>query len=508
MNYRYSVLGLLGALGVNFGTGAAIPEYQDINFKIDAPTGKAGRFTLFGIGGISDIEFLGSESEEPDLFNDEGEDLRAGSKTGILGFTHTYFFNQQTSQKIIASASAVNSYFEVDSLSIVDGTPTRTSEGDDNQFKYTLGYRINHKFNAKNKILAGITSEVYDFKILQQALYSDGAYLPTVAFEGTTVLMQSFISWQHRFNDKLTLNSGLHSQYLTFNNSYNFEPRLGIRYAFKNNQSVSAGLTLHSQMQPISSYFVQTRMPDGSVEETNRDLDFYKSSHFVVGYDNMLGDNFRIKVEAYTQYIYDAAVETRPSSFSMLNTGADFGIPENDSLINEGNGFNYGLELTVEKFLSKGYYLLFTASAFQSKYAGSDEVWRSTAFNSNYVFNLLAGKEWKFGRGHSFAVDGKVAVAGGGRYTEIDLEASREKGYEVRKNDEAFEQQYKTYFRPDIKFTYSHEGKKITQRFSVDLQNFINYQNIFSIDYNNRTGELDETYQIGFFPDVTYRILF
>jgi hypothetical protein len=46
----------------NFGTGTAVPEYQDVSFKIDVPTKKAGIFRLWGLGGLSKIELLGSKS--------------------------------------------------------------------------------------------------------------------------------------------------------------------------------------------------------------------------------------------------------------------------------------------------------------------------------------------------------------------------------------------------------------------------------------------------------------
>ncbi|WKN41013.1 hypothetical protein [Tunicatimonas pelagia] len=59
-NYRYSTLGAFQALGVNFGTGAATPEYQDLTFKVDIPTKKAGYFTMFGIGGVNSIDLLSS----------------------------------------------------------------------------------------------------------------------------------------------------------------------------------------------------------------------------------------------------------------------------------------------------------------------------------------------------------------------------------------------------------------------------------------------------------------
>jgi hypothetical protein len=61
-------------------------------------------------------------------------------------------------------------------------------------------------------------------------------------------------------------------------------------------------------------------------------------------------------------------------------------------LINNGTGSNYGVELTIEKFFSKGYYGLITASIYNSNYKGSDGITRNTAFNGRYVYNILAGK--------------------------------------------------------------------------------------------------------------------
>ncbi|MFT6717310.1 MAG: hypothetical protein ACJA0Q_001962, partial [Saprospiraceae bacterium] len=63
VNYRYSTLGIFDALGVSFGV-PAIPQYQDVAFKVDLPTkGKGGRFQLFGIGGVSHIDLLDSKRD-------------------------------------------------------------------------------------------------------------------------------------------------------------------------------------------------------------------------------------------------------------------------------------------------------------------------------------------------------------------------------------------------------------------------------------------------------------
>jgi hypothetical protein len=55
--YRYSFTGVAQAIGIPIGT-AATPFYQDLSFKINGGTTKFGKFTLFGLGAKSRIDFL------------------------------------------------------------------------------------------------------------------------------------------------------------------------------------------------------------------------------------------------------------------------------------------------------------------------------------------------------------------------------------------------------------------------------------------------------------------
>ncbi len=49
LNYRYSTLALMDDVGLSPGTGNAVPFYQDFSAKVDVPTEKLGKFSLFAI---------------------------------------------------------------------------------------------------------------------------------------------------------------------------------------------------------------------------------------------------------------------------------------------------------------------------------------------------------------------------------------------------------------------------------------------------------------------------
>lgn len=179
---------------------------------------------------------------------------------------------------------------------------------------------------------------------------------------------------------------------------------------------------------------------NGNPARTNGDLSFMKSHHVVLAYDRRFGDNWRLKAEAY----YQSPVDSYSDSYNAVNEGANFIFTERNNLVSKGTGTNRGLELTVEKFLSKGYYTLGTVSLFQSRYEGSDGVERSTSFENGYVANALIGKEWGIGKAKRNFVtfDTKFTTSGGRPYTPIDLEATRANaGREVLQEGQGLQQE-------------------------------------------------------------------
>jgi hypothetical protein len=511
IDYRYSMVAAIQALGLSVGTGSSTPYYQDVNMKFNIPTKKAGTFSLFGLGGESHIRFEPENQDDNNLYGSDDGSVRDRfykSRTGVVGLSHTYFFNPTASGKIILAASG--SKFTGDEDIIEDGKPRKDAFNIlYQQLKYSAGYTFNKKFNARNQLTTGILSDLNRLTLKQDLIKNGDDQLSTlVNTKENASLVRAFANYMHRFSDRVSTNLGVYSQVFTLNNTWSIEPRWNIKYQLKPNQSLSFGAGMHSQVQPLEVYFYQSSNNAGEVELTNKDLGLVHSVHTVLGYDINFSGNLRLKTEAYGQYIYDAAVETQPSSFSMLNAGAGFGFPDKTNLVNKGTGYNYGVEFTLERFLYKGFYYLATFTLFDSKYKGSDDVWRNTAFNTNYVTNLLAGKEFKLSERSSFGIDSKLAYVGGQRYTPFDLNNSLSAGYVVYKENEAYSLSNAPYWRWDFKISYSRNGRRVTQKWYVDFQNLTNQKNIYIRTLNPRTGIVSQVDQIGFFPNINYRITF
>lgn len=511
INYRYSTLSIFKRIGLDFGTGSAVPQYQDLTFKIDLPTKKLGKFTVWGIGGLSYAELLQSQqSKDNNLYGYSGRDTYFRSNVGASGVSHTYLING--SSYIKTNIGVSGQYNGIKSNRVDTSTSPVTVRPEYRNTSYTTRYSgnftYNKKFNSRNFINAGVYADVYNTTFID-SIDSDGKGFVTLRnYKGQTALTRAFIQWKHSFSERFSANIGFTYQYLVLNNSKSPEPRLGLKYELNKKQSFSFGAGLHSQVQPLYVYFATANLGKGQVVETNRNLDFTKAAHAVLAYDVNLFNSVRIKAELYYQYLYSVPVKIRKDYFSTANLGADFNSPNVDSLVNNGTGENYGIELTLEKFYSKGYYFLITASLFESKYTGSDGVYRNTAFNGNYVFNALAGKEFKIREKHIIALDVKFTYAGGKRYVPIDIAKSIAYQDEVRDGSVAYNPQYDPYFRIDVKPSYKLNTKRFTHEISVDIQNVTKHNNIFQQQYDLNTQTIKTDYQLKFFVIPQYRLTF
>ena len=515
VNYRYSTVQVFNELGIRFGVSAS-PQYQDICFKINIPTLKAGVFTAWGIGGKSKLSLLDSQLKQSDWsYIKKGEDLIFQTSMGAAGISNLYFFNTKVSGKFILSASGTQLDGLIDTIAPASKATFMTQRNISTEANFITNYTLTDKINAHHLLKAGATYQDI-FMNAQSYKYSTvySKYIYSLDVKNSnTGLVQSFVHWQWRPVEKLTINTGVHYQLLLLNNTNALEPRFGLRYQVSKKQNVSLGYGMHSMMQPTIYYFYKNYVPStGEYYSSNRNLDFSKSQHVIAGYDYNFAKEYRVKFETYYQYIYNVPQQTNErSSFSMMNVGNDLeGIPLVDSLTNKGTGQNYGVEITIEKFFSKHFYFLLTSSIYNSNYKGSNEVVHNTSYNGGYVANGLAGYELPLGKNKNkyICLDLKYTQAGGNRYTPIDIEKSKLANRAIYRGDEAYSEKYKDYSRFDVKLSYKSNRKKTSEMFFITVENIFGAQNILRESYNTDTQTIQKEYQLGVFPYGGFRIEF
>jgi hypothetical protein len=515
---RYGFVGVTGLAGT-----AAQPNYHDISFNVDFGKHKIGNFSLFGIYGASNIDFLGKDIDKDDPFAAKDEDGYVTSGFTSVGLKHNLDIGTNSYLKTTIGFSNSANTYKNDRYYDYE-TPAenklRFQDNDNAENRITFSTLFNSKINKKITIRTGLLYESYNLdanvasRDRQQDNDGDGYpdLVQLINTNGAYTIVQPYAQGQFRLTERLTFNGGIHGQYFSINKEFAFEPRTALSYAINSSNTVSFGYGLHHQSVPVPILFLNENV-NGVPVQTNKDLDLVQSQHFVLGYDVRLAKKWRGKVEVYYQDIDKAGVESFPSSYSSLTEGADYGYSiDKTSLVSKGKGFNQGIEFTLEKSFSDGYYGLFTTSIFESKYNGSDGIERNSPFNNGYVFNLLGGKEFKVGKARKnvFSIDTKFTTAGGRYYTPVDLAASMAAGYEIKDDANAFSKQYDPYLRLDVKFGFkiNSKTKKRFHQFYIDLQNVTNHTNIFTLEYNRITNSVNQKDQIGFSPDFGYKYQF
>ena len=507
INIRYSTLQLLHAMGMSFGTGAAIPKYKDISLKINFPLNK-GRFSVFALGGDNNIAMLDSKGDDAQ-YGFSGTDLYYGNRMGVAGLSYVRNMTEDARFTGTFAVSGIEGSAEIYNL----GQDLHQKVIDENMYeiKYTLSAKFTQRFNQRNYLNTGLVFDVYDVKYFGlQYLKARQEYFHYLDSKGKTSFVRFFGEWQRRFSDEVSLTTGLSSSWFFLNDSKSIEPRLGLKWSFIPGQSLNLGAGLHSQTQVKAVYFSQRLTDTTSMkyEKTNKQLDFSRSLHLVAGYDRLLGNEHRLKAELYYQKLYNIPVAWRRPEFSLLSQGGAYSFFVFDNMQNSGIGENLGLEITLERFLHEGFYYLITFSLFDAGYRGYDGVWRNSAFNNNFVFNALSGYEWKLNRKFSLSADMKIVYAGGNRYLEIDEEHSLAENSVRYKWDQAYDNRYPDYFRMNGRITLRLNLLRVNHEWALDLQNMTNHRNIFTQNWNNERKEVSTSYQMGFMPMITYKVCF
>jgi hypothetical protein len=537
--YRYSTLEVMDKMGVSVGT-SGVPKYQDLSFKFNYPTSK-GVITLFGLRGNSSIDMLDSKVSKSDMYNVSGQNLYSHASMAASGLSYTHFVDKKTFIKVSLSGLSQDGGTNIDTLAIAydvknntggkidtnyyySNSATRVIQHDISEYRASMSFLANTKHNSKLTTKLGFSVDQMGYKLNTKSYIDslNGLFQVMSGEKKLTdgpKLYRSYVEANYKLTDEFTFNPGVQFVYFDLSKQKLFEPRAGLSWSYSNNRKISLAYGLHSRTQALSTYYKGAFMPDHSLILTNINLGATRSHQFVLGHDWNISNNLRLKTETYYQYLFDVPVERKLSSYSILNTGAYWGSDANDSLVNKGTGYNYGLEITFEKFFSNNYYFLITTSLFDSKYKASDDTLRNTMFNGNYVINALAGYEHPLSKKWTLALDIKLAYAGGKRYMPIDVNKSKNSDETEYLDYDVFKNKLPDFLKLDFKLTIRQNNPRFTQEWQIYIENITNHKNVLNQSFNKiKPTESAEQrmnhkfvtydYQLGFFPMVNYRILF
>jgi hypothetical protein len=498
VNYRHSTLAALSNAGLDVSHSDAFRNYKDLTFKVNLPESKFGALSVFGIGGMSR-----SGLDDPFTIDNTNSDI------GILGINHQLSLNANTSvgTSLSYSGTRISKYNQVYHPAF--GTFNFTG----NYLKSfgRLAITGKHKVSPSYLVEGGIVySQLsYNFNLVNTDT-SNALYQTISNFseqdKDNTGIGQAFMQASHHLSPSLHLVYGFHFLHFGLSNDNSFEPRLAVRWQLSDKQSLFAGMGKYGKTENLQYYLARDHQPGGEVQ-VNKGIKFSRANHLVAGYEQLIKNKVLTKLEGYYQQLYNIPVN--PSTFySSLNDHSSF---ITDTLLNTGQGTNYGIELSVSKAFANHFYYSANGSLYSSSFHLPQNVTINSTYNGNFNLNLLGGYEFVFNSSDQKNIVGlniRTSWAGGTPYTPVKEEASLLAGRLIYDMDRAFTARTANYFRTDLQVSYKRNKRLFTSEWKLDIQNVSRRQNPGFFYFDLADWSVKMRYQVGLLPVLSYKLIF
>jgi outer membrane receptor protein involved in Fe transport len=143
-----------------------------------------------------------------------------------------------------------------------------------------------------------------------------------------------------------------------------------------------------------------------------------------------------------------------------------------------------------------------------SSNTGGDGIERNTRFNSNFVVNLLGGKEWTIRKKNILGVNLKVSLTGGEYYVPIDIEESKRQRREALDGRQAYVPRLPEFWYVDLTLTYRTNHKKISGIWAVQIKNLLNQKPATGCVYDDYRQSVETVVSMGILPLISYNVEF
>ncbi|RMD73681.1 MAG: carboxypeptidase regulatory-like domain-containing protein, partial [Bacteroidetes bacterium] len=270
-NYRYSTVGLLTALGMDFG-GEAI-SFQDLAAAIDLPTDK-GHWKVFALAGTSSNVFHGQPADSLREEAKDRLDIDFGSQVAAFGVSHHTTLPDGQVWKTTVVQSLLRSNWQA---AFVDDGAFFGSE------------KLAQTWTAFRTALSGARSDALRWSAGLAGRYldeSDDFHFAERQQQGAGRMAGLWLNpWLQldRTSGRWHLRLGLRGHYFSWNGSRSLDPRLETRYRLSANDALYSSWGFYSQLHAVRVYATAT---DHDGQLLNRDLPLLRSQQATLGWEH------------------------------------------------------------------------------------------------------------------------------------------------------------------------------------------------------------------------------
>jgi len=443
------------------------PDYWDYQYKVTHRIDKYNTINLIGLGSIDDFAVDDSGDIEGDELSilEQAPFIEQQSNTIGLSWRHQFKTGKGFMQTSISNNVLKNDF----------------SRYEDNRNQSGLYFR-NDSREQETKLRWAVTSFKKDWKFqtglnLQYSDYENKTFDLNDAFAYETEIdfmkYGGFANITRSFLDeRLDFSFGLRMDGDSFTKGNallsTLSPRMALSYEFVDDWKLKASVGRYYKIAP---YTILGYQENGTF--VNKDADYTRSDHFVLGLERILGPAASISLEAFYKKYNDYPVSIA-DQVSLANKGADFEVLGNEAVETVGKGRSYGLELQFQQKLSKSFYGLFAYTFFYSEFTGFDRSkYLPSVWDSRHLLSFTGGyklkKNWEISARYRFAGETPIVPTNLdetlNRYPEIVLDYSR-----------MGEDKLGVFSELDVRIDKKYNFKKLSLEFFLEIQNLLKHK--------------------------------
>jgi hypothetical protein len=409
------------------------PDYYDYQYKITHKINAYNTLNLIGVGSIDEFTVA------------TDEDLEAGGQatleqvpfieqnSNVIGLSWKKLFKNEKAfmTTTLSNNFLVNNFSRYkDNINRKD----RFFNNDSREMETKLRYAYNY-FNKGWKWVSGFNVQRSDYR---NNTISNNVDNPAGNFSYSTEI--DFLKYglftnvtKSFFESRLDVSFGVRADADSFTEDNNIgqtiSPRLGLSYSLTEKWKINGTVGRYYKIAPYTILGFRDR----NNELINRDADYTRSDHIVLGIERILGPASNITLEGFYKIYSDYPVSVA-DSVSLANKGAGFEVLGNEEVATVGEGRSYGLELLFQQKLTKNFYGILSYTYFFSEFTGFDtDEYLPSVWDSRHLVSFTGGYKlkrawelsarWRFAGQTPFVPANETATLT--RYPEIVLDYSR-----------------------------------------------------------------------------------
>ena len=467
-----------------------VPEYTDFQLKGDVMINKNNFFSLNTYGALDKVRF-NNETEENRQDNARILTNNQNSYSAGLGWKTITSGNSYAVFSL--SRNYTNYFYSQRDTSFNEIFRNSSKEGE-----VLLKTEYFREFGSSTYFSLGIAGKTvkldYDIDKKADTLYTidpvtgNRIVLPPVVILEDTRTYKAFVYAELTQNilNRVKITAGGRYDYFALIEKKNyFSPR------------VSAAVTITPKLSINAAWGVFLQSPSyiwlyGA--EGNKKLEDIQAIHYISGIEYLFDESTRMTFEVYYKdYKYYPVSIQRPYMIFANNSGFEsqnsFGLEE---LVSQGTGYSRGVEILIQKSLTKSLYGQMSLSLTDAKYKAYDGVERRSDWDNRYVFNMNAG--YRIGADWEFSA--KFRLAGGRPYTPINPEDGT---IDYSLYNTAV---YPVYHRLDVRAEKKWIFHKWALTTYVDIQNIYNKKNVYEYRWDPYKQEIITNENFGILPSI------